>query len=63
MSTQRFEYLVHETKNSFFKMALDVNKLSEDLNRLGGQGWELVTQLSSAGKLPTSTSLVFKRAR
>ena len=61
MNTQRFEYLVHETKSGFFKLAPDVNKLSEDLNRLGGQGWELVTKLSSAGT--TSTSLVFKRAR
>ncbi|MDZ4813023.1 MAG: DUF4177 domain-containing protein [Pseudomonadota bacterium] len=61
MSTQRFEYLVHETKNGFFKMAPDINQLSEDLNRLGNQGWELVTQLSSAGK--SNTSLAFKRAR
>ena len=63
MSTERFEYLVHEVKNSFFKMAPDVAKLSEDLTRLGSQGWELVTHLSAAGKLPTSTTLIFKRQR
>ncbi len=63
MSTQRFEYLVHEIKNSFFKMAPDIAKISEDLTRLGSQGWELVTQLESGGKLPTNTTLIFKRVR
>lgn len=59
MSTQRFEYLVHELKNSFFKMTPDITKVSEDLTRLGNQGWELVTRLDATGK----TTLIFKRAR
>lgn len=63
MSNERFEYLVHEVKNSFFKMTPDVTKLTEDLTRLGSQGWELVTHLNAASKLPTSTTLIFKRAR
>jgi hypothetical protein len=63
MSTQRFEYLVHEIKNSFFKMSPDIAKVSEDLTRLGNQGWELVTRLEAAGKMPASTTLIFKRTR
>jgi hypothetical protein len=63
MSNERFEYLVHELKHSFFKMAPDPVKLSEDLNRFGSQGWELVTPISATGKFPCHTTLIFKRAR
>jgi hypothetical protein len=63
MSTQRFEYLVHEIKNNFFRQAPDIATISEDLTRLGSHGWELVTKLNAVGKMPTSTTLIFKRAR
>jgi hypothetical protein len=63
MSTQRFEYLVHEIKHGFLKAGPDIAKVSEELTRLGSQGWELVTQLQAPSKLPTSTALIFKRAR
>lgn len=62
MNSTRFEYLVHEIKNSFFKMAPDIGKLSEELNRLGSQGWELVAPMNAHFKMPTTT-LIFKRAR
>lgn len=61
--SSRIEYLVHEIKHSFFKMAPDANQLSEDLNRLGNQGWVLATQLSSHNKLARATTLIFQRAR
>jgi Domain of unknown function (DUF4177) len=63
MSNERFEYLVHEVKLGFFRMAPDSAKLSEDLNRFGSQGWELATPISAAGKFPCHTTLIFKRAR
>jgi hypothetical protein len=62
MSTQRFEYFVHEIKHNFLKGGPDVAKVSEDLTRLGNQGWELITQLQAPSKL-TGTTLIFKRAR
>jgi len=63
MSSQRFEYLVHQVRNNFFKMQPDADKLGEELNRLGGQGWELVTRLDAVGKFAAGTTLIFKRER
>jgi hypothetical protein len=60
MNDQRFEYIVHEVKNSLLKMGPDPVKLGEDLLRLGNQGWELATSINSPSGRVT---LVFKRQR
>lgn len=59
---KRFEYKVVSV-GSIWK-TLDTDKLEEELNILGSQGWELVTKVArSGGSGSTGLIMIFKRPR
>lgn len=57
MSNQRFSYQILELKSGFW--GVKTERVSEELNRLGAQGWELVASLPPNGVAPIR--LVLKR--
>lgn len=63
----RWEYkTIQYNKRSFLSGALkiDANDFNDQLNRLGGEGWELVSVTAShLGWQGQGVILVFKRAR
>lgn len=42
MNDTRWSYKVIDFKGSFFRATVSVQRMEEELNRLGLQGWELV---------------------
>ncbi|RZK25881.1 MAG: DUF4177 domain-containing protein [Hymenobacter sp.] len=58
---KKFEYRMLDTNNSIFK-GIDYKELSEQLSRLGSQGWEVVSTVSiTAGGQTTSLLTTLKR--
>ena len=43
MNDSRWNYKVIELKGSFFRATVSAQQMEEELNRLGLQGWELVS--------------------
>jgi len=42
MTDSRWSYKVVDFRGGFFRATIAAQKLEEELNRLGAQGWELV---------------------
>jgi hypothetical protein len=58
---KKFEYHLLDTNNSLFK-GIDYQDLHEQLNRLGSQGWEVISTISlTAGGQTTSLLTTLKR--
>lgn len=62
MNNERFEYMTFPIKPGIFKFSFDPALVTEDLNRLGAQGWELVTALPAMSKFGVY-NLIFKRLK
>lgn len=62
MTSERFEYMTFPLKPGIFKFSLDLASVTEDLNRLGAQGWELVTALAATSRFGVG-NLIFKRLK
>lgn len=52
--------IVQFSERSFFSGQLKADKVEEELNKLGNQGWELVS-LSSQGSMGASTVAILKK--
>ena len=58
---KKLEYRLLDTNNSIFK-GIDYKELTEQLNRLGSLGWEVVSTVSiTAGGQTTSLLTTLKR--
>lgn len=57
MASERWQYNVVELKISGWTMKVGGDQLQSELNKLGAQGWELVT----IRQVTTSLQLVMKR--
>ena len=57
VKNERFAYQVLDLKAGFF--GLKPQRMQEELNRLGAQGWELVTSAQASG---FRVRLILKRA-
>jgi hypothetical protein len=60
MNPQRWSYRVIDIKPSFWTSMATTEGIEAELNRMGTQGWELVS-IANGGKGWTQTRLIFKR--
>ena len=60
MNPQRWSYRVIDIKPNFWKSTASTEGIEIELNRMGAQGWELVS-ITNGGKGWTQTRLIFKR--
>lgn len=63
MSNDRWSYQVLEMMPSFFRGRVPAERLQEELNRLGAQGWELVTVARTGVRATGVVQLYLKRAQ
>ena len=58
---KKFEYRLLDTNSGIFR-GIDYEQLSDQLNRLGSLGWEVVSTVSlTAGSSTTSLLITLKR--
>jgi len=62
MSNERWIYQVVEITPSFFRLGGKAERIQEELNRLGAQGWELVA-VSGSGRPLQPAQMFLKRAQ
>ena len=63
MSNERWTYQVLEMMPTFFRGRVPAEQLQVELNRLGAQGWELVTVARTGVRATGVVQLYLKRAQ
>ena len=63
MSNERWTYQVVEIAPSFLLSRVKGERIQEELNRLGAQGWELVSANNTSGRGIGVLQLFLKRAQ
>ena len=63
MSNDRWSYQVVEMMPAFFRARVPAEQLQDELNRLGAQGWELVSVARAGIRATGVVQLYLKRAQ
>jgi hypothetical protein len=63
MSNERWTYQVLEMMPTFFRGRVSAERLHDELNRLGAQGWELVSVARTGVRATGVVQLYLKRAQ
>ena len=63
MSNERWTYQVLEIMPTFFRGRVAADRLQDELNRAGAQGWELVAVSHTGGRAIGAIQLILKRVQ